>query len=165
MDVNLESYCHECNVISKKMIRLLRHDQKGPRETDGAVKYEDIVEEFNKRKGKISRVLRHGHSTIGFLFWQKGGGAKKRFQYCLNLNSSRHILFFRAILGHSGGIVIDLELQENVLLPKEFTEYIYHVGNVGEVHSIIRSWLIPGAQSLKRGRQSVCFTNSEPDGR
>ena len=31
------------------MIRLLRHDQNVPRETDGAVKYEDVVEEFNRR--------------------------------------------------------------------------------------------------------------------
>ena len=35
---------------------------------------------------------------------------------------------------------------------------MYHVGNVSEVHSTIRSGLIPGRQSLKRGRQSVFFT-------
>ena len=52
MDVNPESYDHECYVISKATIRLLRHDQKSHRETDGAVKYEDFVEEFNKRKRK-----------------------------------------------------------------------------------------------------------------
>ena len=44
-------------------------------------------------------------------------------------------------------------LQDNLLLPKGFTEYIYHVGNVSEIHSIIGSGLIPGGQSLKRGRQ------------
>ena len=86
---------------------------------------------------------------IGFLFWQKGGGAKKRFKYCLNPNSSRHILYLRAIQGHSGGIAIDPELQDNILSPKGFTEYIYHVGNVSEVHSIIRSGLIPEGQCLK----------------
>ena len=74
-------------------------------------------------------------------------------------------MYFRAIQGHSGGIAINPELQDNVLLPKGFTEYIYHVGHVSEVHSIIRRGLIPGAQSLKRGRQSVFFTYSEPDGR
>ena len=30
------------------MIRLLRHDQTIPRETDGVVKFDDIKEEFKK---------------------------------------------------------------------------------------------------------------------
>ena len=38
VDVNPGSYDHECFVISKAMIRLLRHDRNIPRETDGAVK-------------------------------------------------------------------------------------------------------------------------------
>ena len=50
VDVIPGSYDHECYVISKAMIRLLRHDQNIPRETDGAVKYEDFVEEFNEKK-------------------------------------------------------------------------------------------------------------------
>ena len=80
-------------------------------------------------------VPRNGHSTIGFLFWQKK--EEKRFQYCLNPHSSRHISYFGAIQGHSGGNATDPELQDNVLLPKGFTEYVHHVGNVSEVHSII----------------------------
>ena len=50
VDVDPRSYDHECYVISKAMTRLLRHDQNIPRETDGAIKYEDTVEEFNKKK-------------------------------------------------------------------------------------------------------------------
>ena len=65
-------------------------------------------------------------------------------------------MHFTAIQGHSGGIPIDPELQDNVLLPKGFTEYIYHVGNVSEVGGI------PGGESLKRGRQSVFFTMVNP---
>ena len=53
-------------------------------------------------------------------FLAKGGGAKKRYQYCLNPNSSRHISCFRAIQGHSGGIAINPELQDKVLLPTGF---------------------------------------------
>ena len=158
--VNPGSYDHECHVISKAMIRLLRHDQNILRETDGAVKYEDILGEFNKRKrgkGEISRVLRNGHSMIGFLFLQKGGGAKKRFQYCLNHNSSRHISHFRAIQGLCGGIAVDPELQDNALLPVDFAEYIYH-----DMHAIIQGGLIPGGKSLKRDRQSVFFTAVNP---
>ena len=92
----------------------------------------------------------------------KGGGPKKRFQYCLNLCSSKHFLYFRAIQGHSGGNLVDPALQDTVLLPEDFTEYIYHVGNVSEIHSIIRSGLIPGEKSLKRDRQSVFFTAVNP---
>ena len=43
-------------------------------------------------------------------------------------DSTRHISNFRASQGHSGGIAIDPELQDNVRLPKGFTEYIHHVG-------------------------------------
>ena len=70
--------------------------------------------------------------------------------------------FFRAIQGHSGSNLVDPALQENVLLPEDFSEYIYHVGNVSEIHSIIRSGLIPGGRSLTRDRQSVFFTAVNP---
>ena len=73
-----------------------------------------LLEKATKGKGQMSTVLRNGHSTIGFLFWQK-----------------------EAIQGHVGGIAFDPELQDNVLLPKGFTKYTNHVGNVSEVHSII----------------------------
>ena len=68
MDVNPGSFDHECYVISKAMIRLPRHDQNIPQETDGAVKYEDIVEEFN-----------NVHSMIWFLFWQNDVEPRKVF--------------------------------------------------------------------------------------
>ena len=51
-------------------------------------------------------------------FLANGRGPKKRFQYCLNPNSSKHFLSFRAIQGHSGDNAIDPELQDNVLLPE-----------------------------------------------
>ena len=70
--------------------------------------------------------------------------------------------YFRAIQGHSGGVAVDPQLQNNVLLPKGFTEYINHVGNVSEIQPIIRSGLVPGGQTLKRGRQSVFFTKVKP---
>ena len=53
-------------------------------------------------------------------------------------------------------------MQDNVMLPEDFTEYICHVGNVSDIHSIIRSELIPGGSSLKRDRQSVFFTVVNP---
>ena len=62
-----------------------------------------------------------------------------------------------------GDDAIDPALQDNVLLPKGFTEYIYHVWNASELkNSIIRNGFIPGGRKLKRGRQAVFFTTVNP---
>ena len=74
-------------------------------------------------------------------------------------------MYFRAIQAHSGGNTVDIELQDHVLLPQGFTEYIYHVGNLSEMLSTIRSGLIPGRRSFKRDRQSVFLHFCEPDER
>ena len=105
-------------------------------------------------------VLRCGQAWIAF--WAKGEGPKKRFQYCLKLNSSKHFMYFKAIKGHSGGSLVDPTLQDNVLLPNEFAEYIHHVGNAHDMHSIIQDGLLPGGKSLKRDKQSVSFTAVNP---
>ena len=60
--------------------------------------------------------------------------------------------------GHSGGNLVDPALQDNVLLPDDFVEYIYHIGNANELHSTIQSRLIPEGRSLRKDRQCVFFT-------
>ena len=92
----------------------------------------------------------------------KGGGKKKRFQCCLNPSSSNKFLCVRAIQGHSGDNFVDPILQDNIRLPDDFAEYIYHIGNAFEMHSIIQSGLIPGGKSFRRDRQSVFFTAVNP---
>ena len=77
----------------------------------------------------------------------KVGGQKKWFQYCLNPN---HLHQFRAIQGHSGS-TNNLALQDNVLLPEGFTEYIYDVRNRKELRSRLNHGLTPGGVSLKTG--------------
>ena len=99
------------------MIRLLPHDQSVPRESDGAVRLDDIMEEFKKFDGALQWTM-----TIGYVYSGKRRRTKKRFQYCLNINISKHFLYFRAIQGHSGGNFIDPELQDKVLWPEGFTE-------------------------------------------
>ena len=80
-------------------------------------------------------VLCNGHLKIGYQLWQKEeGGAKQRFQYCFNPNSFNQVLYLRTIQGHSGENAVDPELQDNALLPKGFTEYIYHIGNASELN-------------------------------
>ena len=97
----------------------------------------------------IARLLRHDQSVP-----RGSDGAIP--------NSSNQFLYFRAKQGHSGKSGIDLALQDNVLLPKGFTEYIHHVGNANEVNSIIRNGIIPRGKSLKRGRPAVFFTAVNP---
>ena len=80
----------------------------------------------------------------------------------MNPNSSNQFLYRRTRQRHSGDDAIDPALQDYVLLPKGFTEYIHHVGNASELNSIMRSGLIPGGKSLKRGRQAVFFTAVNP---
>ena len=57
---------------------------------------------------------------------------------------------------------MDQALQDNVLLPSDFAEYIYHVGSSHDMHSIILSGLIPGGKDVKRRRQTVFFTAVSP---
>ena len=67
-----------------------------------------------------------------------GGGNKKRFQYCTD-PSGQEILYLRALQGHSGRNPIDPSLQDNVLIPNNFFEYIYHIGCAIILHSITNS--------------------------
>ena len=53
-------------------------------------------------------------------------------------------------------------LQDNVLLPEGFTDYVYHVGNGNELRSTVNHGLIPGGVSLKTGRHAVFFTVVNP---
>ena len=89
---------------------------------------------------------------------QGGGGNKKRFQYCTD-SSGEEILYLRALQGHSGRNPIDPTLQDNVLIPNIFFEYIYHIGCAISLHSITNSGLIPGGQNSGRERQTVFFTS------
>ena len=66
-------------------------------------------------------------------------------------------MYFRAIQGHSGGTLVDPTLQDNVLLPDDFADYIHHIGNAHDMHSIIQGGLVLG-RTLKRDRRSVFFT-------
>ena len=63
---------------------------------------------------------------------------------------------FKAIQG-----LIDPTLQDNVIIPNGFFQYIYHVGCAINLHSIINSGLIAGGQNLNN-RQTVFFLLVDP---
>ena len=90
-----------------------------------------------------------------------GGGNKKRFQYCTD-PSGQEILHLRALQGCSGRNPIDPTLQDNVLIPNIFFEYIYHCGHAVSLHSITNSGLIAGGQNSSREKQTVFLTAVNP---
>ena len=92
-----------------------------------------------------------------------GGGNKKRFQYCTD-PSGQEFLYFRALQGRSGRNPTDPALQDNVLIPNNFFEYIYHTGCAVSVHSITNSGLIPGGLFFAKDRRyslHVCESHGQ----
>ena len=151
----------KCFDTSKAITRLPRHDQTVHREINGAIQYYDIIEECKKKKlDDASQRLLNDWNTI----LAKGGGPKKTFQYCFNPKSSSHFLYLRAIQGHSRENASDPSLQDNALLPKGFTENIFHVGNASELNSRIRNGMIPGGKSLKKRKTSRVLHYSKSNG-
>ena len=70
-------------------------------------------------------------------------------------------MYLRAFQGHSGRSLMDRTLLDNVVIPSNFFQYIYHVGCAIDLHSIINSGLIPGGQILNN-RQTVFFLPVDP---
>ena len=68
----------------------------------------------------------------------------------------------RALQGHLGRNPIDPTLQDNVLIPNDFFENIYHIGCAINLQSIVNSGLIAGGQNSSRDRQTVFFTAVNP---
>ena len=83
----------------------------------------------------------------------KKKGNKKRYQYCTD--SSGTIVYLRALQGHSGCNLLDPTLQDNVVIPSNFLQYIYHVGCAINLHSIINSGLIPEGQKFEQQTDSI----------
>ena len=84
----------------------------------------------------------------------RGGGNKKRFQYCAD-PSGQEILYLRALQGHSGRNLVDPSEQDNVVIPDDFFEYIYHIGCAINLHSIVNSGLIPGGQNFEQKTDGI----------
>ena len=136
---DLESYN-----LSKKVINLLRHNQKLHREEDGAIHFYKI--KFHLRDYHLP--IQNCSDDRWLVCLAAGGGSKRRYQYCSDYLGS--IIYLRALQGHSGGNLIDLSLQDNVLIGPGIFPYIYHVGSNFNLYSIISNGLILGGQNLSR---------------
>ena len=93
--------------------------------------------------------------------WQEAEATRKDFNIVLT-RQDKKFFTFRALQGHSGRNPIDPSLQDNVLIPNNFFEYIYHIGCAVNLHSITNSGLIAGGQNSSRDRQTVFFTAVNP---
>ena len=136
--------------MSKKLIHLLRH-ARIQREDDGAIEFWRIKDDLQQHFPHCPHWSddRWNKSMTG------GGGNKKRYRYCTD--SSGVILYLRALQGHSGRSLLDPTLQDNVVIPSNFFQYIYHVGCAINLHSNINSGLIPGGQILNNRQTVFCL--------
>ena len=141
--------------VARRLSTLLRHGHL-PREDDGAIEFWRIKEYL--RNDLVQS--QHWSDEKWKSTMAKGGGNKKRFQYCAD-PSRQGIIYLRALQGHSGRNLIDPSLQDNVLIPNDFFEYIYHIGCAINLHSVMNPGLIPGGQNLSK-RRTVFFTSVDP---
>ena len=141
---------------SNQAYTLLRHGQL-PREEDGAIEFWRLQDYLRNEFGNSQRWFDEKWKGI----MAKGGGNKKISQYCTD-SLGQDILYLWALQGHSGRNPIDPTLQDTVLIPDNFFEYIYHIGCAISLHSITNSGLIAGGQNSSRERQTVFFTAVNP---
>ena len=146
VDVEPGKYDHHSFVVAKRMNRYLRHDTTIPREEDGAIEFRNLAPMFVAQFESSPQWSRR--TRLNSL--RRGGGVKKRFEYCLDPNSRETVLYLGAIRGHSGESNIDPTVQDNVILPSDFAEHIYHVGSSHDLHSITLSRLVAGGKDVKK---------------
>ena len=94
---------------------------------------------------------------------QGGGGNKKRFQYCTD-SSGQEILYLRALQGHSERNPIDPSLQDKVLIPDNFFEYIYHIGCAISFAPHHKPRIDTGRTKFKQGKTDSILYGCESQG-
>ena len=112
---NIQSPIMKCR---RNRFHLLRHGDL-PRENDGAIEFWRIKDNLHKH----FLYCHHWSDDKWKKNMARGGGNKKRYQYCTD--SSGAILYLRALQGHSGRSLIDPTLQDNVIIPSGFFQYFF----------------------------------------
>ena len=91
-------------------------------EEDGAIHFWRIKEDL---QNPLTQSI-HWSDDRWKAYLAAGGGVKIKFQYCID--ESGMIVYFRALQRHSGHSLIDPSVQDNVVIPSKFFQYIYHIG-------------------------------------
>ena len=110
--------------------------------------------------GTNLRTLSIGLMKCGRAKWQEAKATRKN--QCCTDSSGQEILYLPALQGYSGRNPIDPSPRDNVSIPDNFFEYIYHIGCAISLHSITNSGLIAGGQNSSRERHTVFFTAVKP---
>ena len=105
---------------------------------------EKKMEQFNSGESmrifrKISRIALIDLTTGGRKAWQEE--EETRIDISTALILQEQILYLGALQGHSGRSLIDPTLEDNVVCPSNFFQYIYHVGCAINFHSFINRHL------------------------
>ena len=105
--------------------------------------------------------LNIGLIMYGRTRWQEAEATRKDFNIVLTRQDKK---FFTSKLFKVGqdAVPLILQSQDNVLIPNDFFEYIYHIGCAVNLHSITNSGLIAEGQTSSRDRQTVFFTAVNP---
>ena len=145
-------------LVSKLVLRLVRHYDQHERETDGAVHWDSMGPKLRKTFQKVGR---HKFSDSDWFLYLYTGSNKTRFKYCKN--SRDVLLYIRAFQGHTGGNVIAPELMGHVAIPDKWKEFLFHRGCSYDVISILKSGLITGeTRKLRRKTENNDFWDN-PD--
>ena len=142
--------------VAKRRNTLLRHGEL-PREEDGAIEFWRLRDDLRNK----FEYCQYWSDDVWKSKMAGCGGNKKDFSIVL-IRQDKKFFNLRALQGHSGRNPIDPALQDNVLIPNSFIEYIYHIGCAVSLHSITNSGLMAGGQNSSRERQTVFFTAVNP---
>ena len=105
-------------------------------------------------------TLNIGLMKSGRVQWQEAEDTRKDFNIVL-IRQDKKLFISELFQGHSRRNSIDPELQDNVLIPNDFFEYINHIECAINLHPITNSGSIPRGQNLSK-RQTVFFTSVDP---
>ena len=143
--------------ISKEVTRMVRHRDQNEREEDGGAHWDTILPTL---KRKFQNQLEDEGKSMNWVEHLYRGSHKTRFEICENADDE--LGYIRAIQGHSGGMVIQPELMNYVLIPCKWKQFIYHMGRARDRYSIAEAGLVAGGKENEEGRQTIFFAPLDP---
>ena len=84
--------------------------------------------------GRSSTVLRNGYLEIEYQLWHEEEERRRDFNTAWIQTIPINSCTFEQFKDIQELMLLILHCKTNVVLPKGFTEYIYHVGNASEVN-------------------------------
>ena len=111
-------------------------------------------------KGKLDEDVQTKNGLVTSI-----GAATRRDSNIAWIQEKDLYIWIYAIQGRTGGVTIQPELMNHVLIPYNWKEFIFHRGSAYNQHSITKTGLVAGGKESKEGRQTVFFTPLDPFGR